>query len=80
MINEQLFCYREMTELERLQFRDGFRAAMPHLRAVGDASLDLQLRAETAQIIKVDQAWIDRFGPSFALGYAFGLQLKKEAR
>lgn len=80
-MTETIFSYREMTEIERTDFRAGFRAGIgrPDAYALADVDLDLQLRSETQQIIKIDDRLADRMGMSFAKGFAFGQQIKKEA-
>lgn len=45
-----------------------------------DIDLDLQLRSETSHIVTISDGLADRMGWSFAVGYAFGLQIKKEER
>jgi hypothetical protein len=81
-MTETLFSYREMTDLARTSFRAGFRAALgrPDVYALADIDLDLQLRSETSHIVKICDELADRMGWSFAVGYAFGLQIKKEER
>ena len=80
-MTETIFSYRDMTELARMDFRAGFRAGMgrPDAYALADIDLDLKLRAETQQIVKVCDQLADRMGMSFAMGYAFGRRIKKEA-
>lgn len=69
--------------LERSLYNvEGFRAALgrPDVYALADIDLDLQLRSETSHIVKVCDELADSMGWSLAVGYAFGLQIKKEER
>lgn len=80
-MTETIFSYRDMTKLARMDFRAGFRAGMgrPDAYALADIDLDLKLRAETQQVVKISDQLADRMGMSFAMGYAFGRRIKQEA-